>query len=214
MIPDFANNIEKNANALLNDTEDSIQYWNDPKSDDFHGYMSNMEYRYTIFTFTDEMKVTFGILDRAEEQIKHLENDCDSSGFDSFFNTVSYNLSDNFYSERKNNKKRKAFQKGVDAVRSKEEHPKTPAYSTEQLDEIKNKYVNPQHEAMKRERILKPQIDISKYHHADGQSSVKINVPQFPNDDQIYRWNDGDYDWFIKNSNIIGKRPNRQHYIE
>jgi hypothetical protein len=76
MIPDFANNIEENANALLNDTDDSKQYWNDPKSDDFHGYMSNVEYRYTIFTFTDEMKVMLSVLDRVEEQIRKLESDC------------------------------------------------------------------------------------------------------------------------------------------
>jgi hypothetical protein len=195
MIPDFANNIEENASTLLNDTEDSTQHWNDPKSDDFHGYMSNVEYRYTIFTFTDEMKVTFGVLDRAEEQMKRLESDCTGSGgfFGTFHNAVPYNFSDKFHKEQKN----------------------IPVYSPEQLDEIKNKYVNPTYEAMKREQMLKPQPDISKYHGAGGEQPPKINVPELPDDDIIrVAYNDGDYDYIFKGKIFLGKKPNRQHYRE
>jgi hypothetical protein len=45
-------------------------------------------------------------------------------------------------------------------------------------------------------------------------SKPVVNIPQFPNDGNLYKINDGNYDWFIQNNKIIGKKPNRQHYRE
>jgi hypothetical protein len=69
---------------------------------------------------------------------------------------------------------------------------------------------------MKREQMLKPQPDISKYHGAGGeQPPVKINVPELPDDDIIrVAYNDGDYDYIFKGKKFLGKKPNRQHYRE
>jgi hypothetical protein len=70
--------------------------------------------------------------------------------------------------------------------------------------------------------LPKPQFPKAT-HFREGTEKVKKMIekknsllpkPQFPNDGNIYIWNDGDYDWFIKDNKIIGRKANRQHYKE
>jgi len=76
MIPDYADNVEHHVHALFSKIESSQEYWCDPKSQEFHSFLYDNNYRYNIDVFIDETRVMLGILDAVDSEMDNLLADC------------------------------------------------------------------------------------------------------------------------------------------
>jgi hypothetical protein len=144
MIPEFAEQVEEYRNVLLNEVEQSHDYWDDPNSDRFNRYFNDSNYKYNIDTFVDQLKLTLSVFEKVESEMRELESECggsSSSGggwFSSFQASVPYNIADSQNKQLKANKKLSKEQQFKDATDKLKKKIEEKRKQKEQIIKVNN----------------------------------------------------------------------------
>ena len=118
-IPAFAEKIKESAQKLFSEVDNSKNYWNDSRADDFHSYLQDSSYKHSIDEFADEMTDMLDVLNKNEEKIRNLESECfGSSGSAEDGSMDAKERGHTNYENEAPIQKGELFQKGQDKIQN------------------------------------------------------------------------------------------------